>query len=131
MNGDQHQRFLTWLVSGASSDPPRDLAVHAYLCTECRRWVAAHDALVTIEPARAALPASQALPDRRVASGTRIRRLAAAGAAVVALAGIGALGAAQLARLSADSQNQGVLAATGSPQGSSAASVSAAPTPSR
>jgi hypothetical protein len=125
MSGDQHQRFLTWLVTGAAGEPARDLAVHASLCDECQRWVAAHDGLVSMDPARAALPPSQAPAQRRASAGTRLRRLAAAGVAVVALAGIGALGAAQLARLSNENHSGGVLAATGGPQATAAATPSA------
>jgi hypothetical protein len=54
---EAHQRFREWLTAGAEGDPPRDVAVHASVCTECRRSIAALDLLAMVNPGVASMPA--------------------------------------------------------------------------
>jgi hypothetical protein len=54
---EAHQRFREWLTAGAEGDPPRDVAVHASLCAECRRSIATLDLLAMINPGMASMPA--------------------------------------------------------------------------
>jgi hypothetical protein len=53
---EAHQRFREWLTAGAEGDPPRDVAVHASVCTECRRSIAALDLLAMVNPGVASMP---------------------------------------------------------------------------
>ncbi|MEO8639235.1 MAG: hypothetical protein ABI458_04880 [Chloroflexota bacterium] len=53
---DAHQRFRGWLTAGAEGDPPRDAAVHASVCAECGRWMAALDLLAIVDPGLASMP---------------------------------------------------------------------------
>lgn len=53
---DLHDRFGTWLHGGRATEPPRDAALHAAFCPECRRSVAAFDALAAIDLGAAAMP---------------------------------------------------------------------------
>jgi hypothetical protein len=53
---DAHQRFRGWLTAGAEGDPPRDAAVHASVCAECGRWMAALDLLGIVNPGLASMP---------------------------------------------------------------------------
>ena len=52
-----HQRFHDWLTAGAEGDPPRDVAVHASVCPECRASIASLDRLATVNPGMASMPA--------------------------------------------------------------------------
>jgi hypothetical protein len=54
---EAHQRFRDWLQAGAEGDPPRDVAVHASVCPECRRSIAALDLLAVVDPGLASMPA--------------------------------------------------------------------------
>lgn len=91
-SGDRpHHRFTDWLASGASGEPPRDLAVHAASCPECQSRIAAMDALAMVDLGLAGLPEEQSK-----ASGVAWPYLARRGAmsasglaAVIAVAFIG------------------------------------------
>ncbi len=54
---EAHQRFHNWLSAGADGDPPRDMAVHASVCSECRQSIAALDLLALVNPGMATMPA--------------------------------------------------------------------------
>lgn len=54
---EAHQRFRDWLTDGADGEPARDVAVHASVCTECRRSIAALDMLAVVNPGMASMPA--------------------------------------------------------------------------
>lgn len=56
---EAHQRFREWLTGGAEGDPPRDVAVHASVCAECLRSIAALDLLAMVNPGMASMPAEQ------------------------------------------------------------------------
>jgi hypothetical protein len=58
-DGDAHDRFLAWLVSGASGNPPRDAALHASVCPDCALQLGAFDLLTEIDTRRAGLPPSR------------------------------------------------------------------------
>ena len=133
---DPHGRFFAWLLDGAQGEPPRDLAVHAALCTTCMDWVAAHDALHQIDVGRAPLPPSHATAIPRPAGLSQAGRVVAAAASMVLVGGAVILGASQiLAGRSGNGQDRagGVLAASGSPEpspwaASELASASVSPT---
>jgi hypothetical protein len=80
-----HQRFTDWLVASPSSDPPRDLAVHASSCPECQRHIAAMDDLAAVDLGLAGIPPAPPLAET-VGWATAARRAAlmAGGVAVVA-----------------------------------------------
>jgi len=82
---DPHRRFAEWLLASADDDPPRDLAVHASLCPDCQRQIAALDMLTGIEPANAGTPPIRA--------GGAVRRNAVAGRVAVAVGGVAAVAA--------------------------------------
>jgi len=112
-----HERFLAWLEAGAQDEPARDLALHASVCLECARWVAAHDALAAIDPGRAPLPPSRPAAIALPGGPRRTARLAAAVSLVVVLGLIGA-GAGEVlsGRIILFPHTEGgVLAATGTP----------------
>lgn len=75
---EAHARFHDWLTSGAEGDPPRDLAVHASVCDDCRQSIAAFDRLAGINPGLAGMPAEP--------TGSERGRLAMAGRLVGATA---------------------------------------------
>jgi hypothetical protein len=82
---DAHEGFTAWLQGGAPGEPPRDLALHAAFCADCRAAMAAFDLLSTIDTGRAPMPPSRPAarpPRRRMVS----PRLIAAGASLVILA---------------------------------------------
>lgn len=112
VSDDLHERFVGWLLAGAEGDPPRDVAIHAALCPECGRWIAAQDALAGIDPGRAPLPPSRALP--RAPGWRPVVRLAAATGSLLVIGGVGALGMNQL--MAQTGTPQEVLAATGTPE---------------
>ena len=125
MSDDPHSRFLTWLLSGATGDPARDLALHASVCPECIRWVAAHDALTAIDVGRARLPPWRAARPRQRAA-IRVGRLVAVTASLVLLGWGIAFGARQLMTGAATGDQSGqVLSATGRPAGGASISPSA------
>jgi hypothetical protein len=93
---DLHDRFEDWLLArraDAADDPPRDLALHAAGCDRCLRSASAIDTLGSIDVAAAAPPPLRALAggDSRVGL-IRIGRLVAAGATVVLVGGMVAIG---------------------------------------
>ena len=53
-----HQRFQDWLTAGAEGDPPRDLAVHASVCSACRQSIEALDRLAAVNTGLASCPAA-------------------------------------------------------------------------
>jgi hypothetical protein len=61
---EAHQRFHDWLTAGAEGDPPRDVAVHASVCDECRRSIASLDLLANVNPGLAGIPAKPAGRER-------------------------------------------------------------------
>lgn len=118
MTDGPHERFLGWLLAGGLGDPARDLALHASVCPDCIRWVAAHDALASIDLGRAGMPPWR--PRRpRPSAALRVGRLVALTAALV-LVGWGiAFGASRLLAGPVAGERTGqVLSATGSPAAS-------------
>jgi len=119
-DGDAHERFHTWLVNGANSEPPRDAALHASVCPECAVQIGAFDLLAEVETGRASLPPSRIgvarspwLQAARLVGG-------ASGVAIVAIvAGVGLGSALQLTPSAGDLPNestvQEVLGGRGTP----------------
>lgn len=122
---DLHERFDAWLRTGAPEDPPRDAAIHASVCDECLRKVAALDSLATVDLGAAPLP-----PSLGIARPARpMRRPAFAMGAVVVMAvavATGAIAAPLLLRHRGAAEQQ-VQAATGTPVPSARRSVSLVP----
>jgi hypothetical protein len=113
-----HQRFAEWLAQGAHGDPPRDTAVHAFVCPACRREMAAFDALSAIDPSRATLPASRPV----AVSGTRSFPWwrGAAATAVLVMVAVVSFGAFRMLALpvasdATETPVQAVLGGEGSP----------------
>jgi hypothetical protein len=117
---DPHRRFGEWLLAAGDEDPPRDVAVHASVCPDCQRQIAALDMLTAVDLARAGPPpARAAIIERRLAPRTRVAVAVGGAAAVAALAfgswrladgtgiGIGPAG---------ETPNQEVLGNTGQPE---------------
>jgi hypothetical protein len=128
---DPHRRFTAWLQTATDDDPPRDLAVHASLCSACQLDIAAFDMLTAIDLARAGMP-----PPRALASRSRLRtagRVAAAvsGAAAVAAIGVGgwrmAAGGGLVSGPASEAPTQGVLGNTGHPETPAASPLVSAP----
>jgi len=114
MSDDPHSRFQTWLLNGPRGDPARDQALHASVCPECMRWVAAQDALSGIDLGRARMPPWR--PTRpRLSTAGRVARLVAVTATLVLLGWGIAFGARQLAGPASGDQSGQVLSATGRP----------------
>jgi hypothetical protein len=141
---DPHARFAAWLAAGAFGEPPRDLALHASVCPECIRSIAAIDLLGEIDPGRAKMPFWDGV-DEEPGGLIRAGRFAAAAAGVMLLAVVIGIGASQLivgARASdgvaftSETPAQGELAGTGTPAASpdltspSASIATASATPS-
>ena len=135
---DPHARFLAWLAHGAAGEPVRDLAIHASVCPDCQRWIAAYDGLAAVDPGLAA----QVPPRRyRDVGGALIGagRLASALAGVVIAAAMVGLGAAQLVgairgapangevAVATDSPEQQVGPGNGTPQPTRSFSETASP----
>jgi len=94
---EAHQRFRDWLTSGAEGDPPRDVAVHASVCPECRSSIAALDLLARVDPGMASMPAEPTGLERgRLASAGRL----AGATAVLFSAAILGVGVSQLIGIS-------------------------------
>ena len=89
---DPHHTFWTWLAEGTPGEPPRDAALHASVCGECMRQVAALDALRAIDLGRAILPASRLAPHaaRRGTASIRWAGAAVAGVMGAVIVGFGA-----------------------------------------
>ena len=114
MSDDPHSRFQAWLLNGPRGDPARDLALHASVCPDCMRWVAAQDALSGIDLGRARMPPWR--PARpRLSTAGRVARLVAVTATLVLLGWGIAFGARQLTGPASGDQSGQVLSATGRP----------------
>jgi hypothetical protein len=116
---DAHERFMEWLLASSDDDPPRDVAVHASVCHDCRQAIAALDMLTAIDPARAGQPPLRSLQGRPLRTATRVAA-AVGGVAAVAAIGVGGwrLVDANALRFGAvtESPNQAVLGNTGQPE---------------
>ena len=125
MSDDPHSRFQAWLLNGPRGDPARDLALHASVCPDCMRWVAAQDALSGIDLGRARMPPWR--PARpRLSTAGRVARLVAVTATLVLLGWGIAFGARQLTTGPASGDQSGqVLSATGRPAAGASISPSA------
>jgi hypothetical protein len=118
--GDPHGRFAAWLLADADEDPPRDLAVHASLCTDCQLEIAAFDMLTGIDLSRAGMPPPRALArTSRLGTAGRVA-VAVSGAAAVAAIGVGSWRLAEAGGLGAgpasEPPTQAVLGNTGHPE---------------
>lgn len=129
---EAHQRFREWLTAGAEGDPARDVAVHASVCTECRRSIAALDLLAMVNPGMARMPAEPT--DRERGRLAMAGRLVGATAVLFSAAILG-VGVSQLIGVShpnspvaqaSQSSEQNVLAATATPRPSEGATPTAA-----
>lgn len=119
-DGDPHERFHAWLVSGASGDPARDAALHASVCPDCQREIGAFDALTEIAAGRAPLPPSRVRTVRSAwLRGARVAGAASGVAALAIVAGVGLGSALQLpqspAAVASGSTVQDVLGGRSSP----------------
>jgi hypothetical protein len=128
---DPHRRFASWLQAATNDDPPRDLAVHASLCSACQFEIAAFDMLTAIDLARAGMPPPPALASRS-RPGTAGRVAAAvSGAAAVAAIGIGgwriAAGGGLVTGPASEAPTQAVLGNTGHPETPAASPLVSAP----
>jgi hypothetical protein len=87
---DPHARFTAWLLKGATGDLPRDVLVHAAYCDDCRRQVAALDALAMVDLQSAPMPPPrpQAAPAARRGPVLVARTLAAGGLIVAVTGGV-------------------------------------------
>lgn len=87
---DPHARFNAWLIDGAHGDLPRDVLIHAAYCDDCRRGVAALDALSLVDLGSASMPPAlrQPAPAARPAPAIAARVLAASGLVVAVTGGV-------------------------------------------
>ena len=86
---DPHRRFSEWLLSPDDEGLPRDVAVHASVCVDCRRQIAAFDTLTGIDLEQAGSPpARAAIIERRLGPAGRVA-VTVGGVAAVAALGIG------------------------------------------
>jgi hypothetical protein len=126
---DRHGRFAAWLLAAAEEDPPRDLAVHASLCSECQLEIAAFDMLTGIDLGLAGMPPPRALTGRSRLHTARRVAVAVSGAAAMAAIGVGGWRLAEAGGLGAgpasEPPTQAVLGNTGHPESPPAASRSA------
>ncbi|HEX6656003.1 MAG TPA: hypothetical protein VF153_07310 [Candidatus Limnocylindria bacterium] len=81
--GDAHQRIEEWLADGATEMLPRDVLVHASLCSDCRLRIAALDLLSAVDLEQAGPPPPLAATDER--PGARAGRVAMAASGAVAV----------------------------------------------
>jgi len=123
---EPHARFLTWLATGARGEPARDLALHASVCPECTRAIAALDLLGRIDPGLAPMPSWNGVSDEPGGL-LRAARFAAAAAGVMLVAVVVGIGASQLimgARVSGEvafgsgTPAEGLLGGAGTPAAS-------------
>ncbi len=116
---DPHRRFAEWLLATADDEPPRDLAVHASVCPDCQRQIAALDMLTGIELGNAGMPPAQAAAiERRIGAARRVA-VAVGGVAAVAAIGVGGWRLVEvtgIGALASESPAQEVLGNTGQPQ---------------
>lgn len=119
-----HARFAEWLAQGAHGDPPRDAAVHAFVCPACQRQMAALDTLAEIDPGRATLPPSRPFVASRARSPLPALRVAAAAAGMLVLTLVISFGASRMLAFrstsgdvatSSETPVQAVLGGEGSP----------------
>jgi hypothetical protein len=129
---DQHERFLAWLDDGAAGPLPRDVAIHASVCTVCQQRIAALDALRAVDPGRAPLPPSRLVPVVEPGGLRAAGRFAGAAVAVTVVGTLLAVGAGQLVadRLGQTSPGGQVLDVTGTPGPATAAPSDRVPQPS-
>jgi len=117
-DGAAHERFVAWLRDPSGQEPSRDVALHAYVCPACARWIAASDALESIDPGRAPLPSSRPAPAPLSRGLRRAGGMAAVAGGLTLAAAVAGFGLAQLASgpLGLFTDRTGaVLGATGSP----------------
>jgi hypothetical protein len=114
---EAHERFADWLSAGAEGEPPRDLAVHAWVCSGCRRSLEALDQLAMIDPGRAGPPSPSSIREPGWLS--KVAPQAGYAAAAVFAAIVLGLGASQLialtrgpVALASGTPNQQVLSGT-------------------
>jgi len=119
-----HQRFQDWLTAGAEGDPPRDLAVHASVCTTCQQSIAALDQLAVVNTGLASMPGTPTGRERsrvvmagRLVGATAVLFSAAIlGVGVSQLIGVQRSGGPAAQATASPSANQGVLGETATPQ---------------
>lgn len=89
---DRHEAFTAWLVAGARDALPRDIAVHASACPDCRRAAGAFDALSVVDAgAASSVPLIDFEPVRERGSLTRAARIVAGVTAAVLFSAAGAV----------------------------------------
>jgi hypothetical protein len=130
---EAHRRFREWLTAGAEGDPPRDVAVHASVCAECSRHIAALDLLAIVDLGMAAMPVEPIGRERgRLAMAVRL----VGATAVLFSAAILGVGVSQLVGVShtngplaqaSSSPDQNVLSETATPQPSQPAALATTP----
>jgi hypothetical protein len=126
---DPHGRFAAWLLAAVDDDPPRDLAVHASVCSACQFEIAALDMLTAIDLSRAGMPPPRAIHSRgRLGAVGRVA-VAVSGVAALAAIGVGGWRLAEAGGLmsgaASEAPTQAVLGNTGHPEAAPAASPSA------
>lgn len=122
MSSDLHLRFERWLLAGAVGEPPRDLALHASVCSACAARIGAFDLLTFVDAGRAPLLPSRPAQRSRFPF-LRLARAGGAVAGVLLLAGVVGVGLGSVIELrptqaglgESDAPAQGVLGATGQP----------------
>ncbi|TMB55924.1 MAG: hypothetical protein E6J47_06075 [Chloroflexi bacterium] len=131
---EPHARFSAWLASGAPGEPARDLALHASVCPECARAIAALDLLGQIDPGRAPMPSWDGVGDEPGGL-LRAARFAAAAVGVMLVAVVVGIGASQLiiggrasgeVAFGSQTPAQGVLGGAGTPADSATPAASSA-----
>jgi len=85
MSIELHERFADWLAVAGADEPPRDVALHASACSECRLLAGAYDALGAIDLSHAAMPPMTIARREEVEPGSRAGRLAGVAAGVTLL----------------------------------------------
>ena len=126
---DPHRRFAEWLLATSDEDPPRDLAVHASVCADCQRQIAALDMLTGIELAGAGIPPLHTGPMERRMGATGRVAVAMGGVVAVAAIGVGSWRLVEVSGIGApasESPTQAVLGNTGQPVATMEPSVSVA-----
>jgi hypothetical protein len=62
---DAHLRATDWILQFAAGEPPRDVAIHARYCADCRRTLCAADSLLAVDVSQASAPLVQPLVAER------------------------------------------------------------------